>query len=150
MAHLMSVSLKWRRTGYRMDLWDPERPQLAWLARLGDTHPPQRSRPIPSGAQPPGELVQELIDPEALHVVDRYAIDTGRAPVSTDLPPRPAHDVAAGDLVKQGMKTAIPTLLGTALQHALESANPIHTQGVADRPSRYGTHQVPLILPVHR
>ena len=74
-----------------------------------------------------GEPVEELIDPEALHVIDRYAIDTRCAPVSTDLPPRPAHHVAAGDLVKQGMKTAIPILLSAAVQHALESTNPIHT-----------------------
>ena len=40
------------------------------------------------------------------------------------------------------METAIPILLGTAVQHALESTNPVHAHGVADRPSRnVGTHQ---------
>jgi len=48
------------------------------------------------------------------------------------------------------METAILILLSTAVQHALESTNPVHTQGVADGSSRYGTHQVPLLLPVHR
>ena len=59
---------------------DPERPQLAWLARLGDMHPPQRPRTVLARPQLRGELVEELIDPEALHVIDRYAIDTGGAP----------------------------------------------------------------------
>ena len=123
---------------------------MTWPARLGDMHPPQRPRTVLARPQLRGEPVEELIDPEALHIIDRYAIDTRCAPVSTDLPPRPAHHVAAGDLVKQGMKTAIPILLSAAVQHASESTNPIHTQGVADRPSRYGTHQVPLLLLVHR
>ena len=40
------------------------------------------------------------------------------------------------------------SLLGTAVQHALESTNPIHTSAAADGPSRYGTDQVALLLPV--
>ena len=47
------------------------------------------------------------------------------------------QDVAAGDLVKERMETTIPILLGTAVEHALESTNPVHTQGAADGPSRY-------------
>jgi hypothetical protein len=48
-----------------------------------------------------------------------------------------------GDLVIQGMEAAIPILLSTAVEHALESTNPVHALGAADGPSRYGTHQSP-------
>ena len=41
------------------------------------------------------------------------------------------------------MEAAIPVLLGTAVQHALESTNPVHAKGAADGPSRNGTHQSP-------
>jgi hypothetical protein len=129
---------------------DAKRPELSRPARLGDTHPPQRPRTVPARPELHGEFVKELIDPEVFHVIDRYAIDTGGPSVHTNLPPRPVHDVAAGDLVMQGMKTAILILLGTAVEHALESTNPVHAGGVADGPSRNGTHQVPLLLLVHR
>src|SRR5436305_15327195 len=70
--------------------------------------------------------------------------------VSADLAPSPPEHVAAGDLVIQGMEAAILVLLSAAVKHALESTNPIHAHGVADGPSRFGTHQVLLTLPVHR
>ena len=113
-------------------------------------NPPQRPRPVGPGAQPSGELIKELTHPRGDHVVDGDAIDARRAPVDTDLAPGPAHDVAAGDLVIQSMEAAVPILLGTAVEHALESTNPVHTSGAADGPSRYGTRQIPLLLPVHR
>jgi hypothetical protein len=47
-------------------------------------------------------------------------------------------------LSHRGMETTIPILLSAAVQHALESTNPVHTQGAADGPSRnVGTHQSP-------
>ena len=127
-----------------------ERPQLTWPARLGDMNPSQRPRPIRPGLELRGELVEEVADPGTHDVIDGDPIDAGRPTVSTDLAPRLPEHVAAGDLVIQGVETAIPILLGTAVQHALESTNPIHTSGAADGPSRYGTRQVPLLLPVHR
>src|SRR5271166_6854553 len=111
---------------------------------------PQQPRPVGPGAQLRGDLVEELAHPRDDDVVDADSINAGCAPVGTDLAPGPAHDVAAGDLVTQGVEAAIPILLGTAVKHALESTNPIHTQGAADGPSRYGTRQIPLLLPVHR
>lgn len=129
---------------------DTERPQLAWPARLGYMNPPQRPRPIRPGAQPPGEVVEELFDPGAHDIVDGDPIDTGRSPVLTDLALSLFEHVAAGDLVVQSVEAAIPILLSTAVEHALESTNPVHASGAADGPSRYGTHQVLLLLPVHR
>ena len=64
-------------------------------------------------------------------------------------PSLPEH-IAAGDLVIEGVEAAILVLLGTAVQHALESTNPVHALGAADGSSRFGTHQVLLLLPVHR
>ena len=49
---------------------------------------------------------------------------------------------AAGELVMAG-ETAIPLLLNTAVEHALESMNPVHALGAADGTSRFGTHQGP-------
>jgi hypothetical protein len=113
-------------------------------------NPPQRPRPVRPGAQLRGKLVEELTHPRGDHFVDGDPINAGRAAVGTDLAPSPPEHVAAGDLVIEGVEAAILVLLGTAVEHALESTNPIHTQGVADGPSRYGTRQVPLLLPVHR
>jgi hypothetical protein len=39
------------------------------------------------------------------------------------------------------VEAAILILLSTAVEHALESTNPVHALGAADGPSRYGTHQ---------
>lgn len=71
--------------------------------------------------------------------------------MARELAPDPQHDVAAGDLVEEGVEAAIPILLGTAVEHALESTNTIHALGTADGPSlEIGTHRVPLVLRVHR
>ena len=113
-------------------------------------NPPQRPRPVGPGAQPSGELIKELTHPRGDHVVDGDAIDARRAAVSTDLAPSLPEHVAAGDLVIEGMEAAIPVLLGTAVEHALERTNPVHALGAADGPSRYGTRQVLLLLLVHR
>ena len=122
---------------------DAEWPHLTWPARLRDVHPPQRPRPVGSGAQLLGELIEELTHPRGDDVADGDAIDARCAPVGTDLAPSLPEHVAAGDLVIEGMEAAIPVLLSTAVQHALESTNPVHAFGAADGPSRYGTHQSP-------
>src|ERR1039458_3299615 len=122
---------------------DTKRPQRAWPARLGDIHPSQWPRPVDPGPQLRGELVEELAHPGTHDRVDGDPIDARRSSVSTDLAPGPAHDVAAGDLVTQGMEAAILVLLSAAVEHALESTNPVHAHGAADGSSRFGTHQSP-------
>jgi hypothetical protein len=42
-----------------------------------------------------------------------------------------------------GHANAVPVLLSTAVEHALESMNPVRALGAADGSSRYGTHQGP-------
>jgi hypothetical protein len=96
---------------------------------------PQRPRPIPTGTQSGGELVEEIAGPGDLDVIDGHAIDAGGPVVSTDLAPRPLQDIAAGDLVKEHVKTTIPILLSTAVKHALKGTNTVHTKGATDRPS---------------
>jgi hypothetical protein len=114
-------------------------------------NPPQRPRPVTPGAQLLGKLVQEDANPAGHDVVDGHAIDARGSAVGTDLAPSPPEHVAAGDLVKESVKAAVPILLGTAVEHALESTNTIHAPGAADGPSlQIGTHRVPLVLPVHR
>jgi hypothetical protein len=123
-----------------------ERPGLAPPARLRDTDSSQRPRPVATGTQRLGELVEELAHPGTLDLLDGHAIDSGSPAVCTDIAPGPQHDVAAGDLVEQGMEAAIPILLGTAVEHALESTDTVHALGAADGPSRVlGTHQSPSL-----
>ena len=129
---------------------DTERPQLPRPARLWDMNAPQRPRPVRSGTQLGGELVEKAAHPGSHDIVDCDPIDARGSTVGTDLAPGPPEHVAAGDLVIERVEAAILVLLGTAVEHALESTNPIHTRGVADRPSRYGTRQALLLLPVHR
>jgi hypothetical protein len=129
---------------------DAERPELAWFARLGDVRPPERPWPVVTGAQPLGEPVEELAHPGSHNVIDGDPIDARGSAVGTDLTPSPPEHVAAGDLVIEGMEAAIPILLSAAVEHALESTNPVHAHCAADGPSRYGTRQVLLLLPVHR
>jgi len=95
---------------------------------------PQRPRPIPTGTQLGGEPVEEITNTGSLDRLDGDAINARGSAVSTNLAPGSAHDVAAGDLVKQSMKTTITILLGTAVKHALESTNPVHTKGATDGP----------------
>jgi len=122
---------------------DTERPQLTWPPRLWDMNPPQRPRTVLARPELLSEFVEEVTHPGGHDVVDGHAIDAGRPAVSTDLAPSPLHDVAAGDLVKEGVETTILVLLSAAVQHALESTNPVHALGAADGSSRYGTHQSP-------
>jgi hypothetical protein len=98
-------------------------------------NPSQRPRPVGPGSQPLGEIVEEITDPGALDSLDGHAIDARGSVIGTDLAPRPLQDVAAGDLVKERVETTVPVLLGTAVEHALEGTNTVHTQGATDRPS---------------
>jgi hypothetical protein len=85
--------------------------------------PPQRPRTIRSGTQLGGKLIKEVAHPGIHDVADGDPIDARGPAVSTNLAPSPAHDVVAGDLVIQGVETATLVLLGTAVEHALESTN---------------------------
>jgi hypothetical protein len=115
----------------------PGLPGLGMYARLSGRGP------VVPGAQPLGEPIEKVAHPGAHDVVDGDPIDARRSAVGTDLAPGPPEHVAAGDLVIEGMEAAIPILLSTAVEHALESTNPVHALGAADGPSRFGTHQSP-------
>ena len=131
------------------DSGDAERAGLPRLARLRDVHSPQRLGPIRTGPQPSGEFVEEgshRLDTPGLDVGDAHAVDTGGALVGGHVNPRPPHHVAAGDLVEEGMEPTCAVLLGTAIEHALQSSNGIQTIGLSDGPSRHvGTHQRPSL-----
>jgi hypothetical protein len=114
---------------------DAERPGLARLARLGDVHPSQRRRPVGPGPQVRGELLQEGRHPGRLNGLDGYPINAWRPSVGTDVPPCPPQDVAAGDLVVEGMETTARILLGTAVQHALQGTGRIQAIGLRGGPS---------------
>ena len=87
--------------------------------------------------------------PPASIVGDAHAVDSGSALVGGHVNPRPPHHVAAGDLVEEGVEPTCPVLLGTAVEHALQSSNGIQAIGLSDGPSRHlGTHQRPS-LPRH-
>jgi hypothetical protein len=90
---------------------------------------PQRPRPVSAGAPPAGERFEELAYPGALDLLDGHAIDPTSPAVCTDLAPGPLHDVAAGDLVKEGVEAAIPILFSAAVENALESTNTVHAPG---------------------
>jgi len=80
------------------------------------------------------------------HLRGKWLIEVGEmhALVGTHVAPRLPHHVAAGDLVKQGVKPTHPILLGTAIKHALEGSNAIPANGRTDGASRKpGTHQRP-------
>ena len=54
----------------------------------------------------------------------------------------PPHDIAAGDLVAEGVEASGGFLLGTAIEHTLKGSDRVHAFGVADGSSRvFGTHQ---------
>jgi hypothetical protein len=122
---------------------NPERTELVRSARFRDVNPPQRPRPIRPGTQPRGKLIEEVAYPASHDVLDGDPIDPRGSAVGTDLAPSPPEHVAAGDLVTEGVEAAIPILLSTAVEHALESTNPVHALGAADGSSRFGTHQSP-------
>ena len=133
------------RGGHRHPVADcgyPERPGLARLARLGDMYPTQRLRPVSPGPKLGGESFEEFLHPGLLDSVHADAIDPGSALVGTHVAPRLPHHVAAGDLVKQGVKPTHGILLGTAIKHALEGSNAVPANGRTDGASRKpGTHQ---------
>jgi len=106
-------------------------------------NPAQRPRTVLARPQLHRELIEEVTHPGSHDVLNGHAINARSPAVSPNLTPRSAHNVAAGDLVKQSMETAILILLGTTVQHALETTNPVPADGEADRSSRYGTHQSP-------
>ena len=64
----------------------------------------------------------------------------GAPPVGGHVDPRPPQHVAAGDLVVEGMEPTLRVLLGTAIEHALQGSNRVHTFGVSDGPSRHRRH----------
>jgi hypothetical protein len=124
---------------------NPKRPGAARLAWLGDEDPPQRPWPVGPGLQLCGELLEEGRHPGRLHRIDGDPIGTRRPSVSTDLVPGPEQDVAAGDLVEQGMKTTIRLLLGAAVQHTLQGMGLVQAIGLRGGPSPHRALTDPLL-----
>lgn len=141
---------------------DGERPILPRL-RLRDVDSPQRGRSIALPLECCGDLREELVDPGLLDGVDRDPVRSRSPSVCTDLAPGPLQDVAAGDVLIQGMEAAVRVLLGTAVKHALQGSRflhpfgpcnrarprgpPVRTVGVAGGPSPIpGTHQVSSLV----
>ena len=108
---------------------DAKRPGLARLARLGDMDSPQRRRPVGPGPERCREVAEEGCHPGRLDVGDGDPIHAGRPSVCSYLVPGPEQDVAAGDLVEQGMEPAMGLLLGTAVQHALQGTGWVQAVG---------------------
>jgi hypothetical protein len=121
---------------------DAKRPGLARLPRLGDVHPPQRRRPVAPGPKRCGEVAQEARHPGRLDLVDGHTVHAGRPSVGTDLVPGSPQDVAAGDLVVEGMEATVRLLLGTAVQHTLQGTGPVQAISLRGGPSPHaGTHR---------
>jgi DNA invertase Pin-like site-specific DNA recombinase len=110
---------------------DAERPGLARLARLGNVDPPQRRRPVGPGPKRCREVLEEGCHPGRLDLLDGHAIDAGCPSVGTNVVPGPFEDIAAGDLVEQGMEPAVGLLLGAAVQHALQGTDLVQAVGLA-------------------
>jgi hypothetical protein len=127
------------------DSGSAEWPGLARLARLWDSDPPQRLRPISTGSKICGEAVKE--GPHRLRTLgfdvgDTCTVDARGPLVGGHVDPRPPHHVVADEFVDEGMEPACPVLLGTAIQHALKGSNGVQTIGLPDGPRRVlGTHQ---------
>jgi hypothetical protein len=122
--------------------WDRQRPGTARLSWLGDEDSPQRLRPVGPSPKLRGELLKEGRHPGRLHGVDGHPINARRPSVSTDLVPGPLEDVAAGDLVEQGMEATVRLLLGAAVQHTLQGTGRIQAIGSRGGPSPHaGTHR---------
>jgi hypothetical protein len=85
--------------------------------------PPQRRRPVPTGPKRCREVTEEGCHPGRLDVGDGHAIGARRPSVGSHLVPGPFEDVAAGDLVEQGMEPAVWLLLGAAVEHALQGTD---------------------------
>ncbi len=124
---------------------DAERPGLTRLARFGDVDPSQGLRAIRLCLKCCGEAVEEHLDPVGATFGDRrnaHAVNSGGTLVLCHLDPGPPQDVAAGDLVVEGVEASGGILLGTAIEHALKGSDRVHAFGVADGSSRvFGTHQ---------
>ena len=118
--------------------WDRQRPGTARLSWLGDIDSPQRLRPVGPSPKLRGELLKEGCHPGRLYGVDGDPIHARRPSVSTDLVPGPPQDVAAGDLVVEGMETTVRLLLGTAVQHPLQGTGRIQAIGSRGGPSLTG------------
>lgn len=124
---------------------DPEGPGGTRLPRFWNVDPPQWLRTIPARLQLHSQSIEELDHSGLQDIIDGDTVDARSPLVHTDLSPCPPQHVAAGDFVEQGMEPSVRFLLGTSIQHSLESSDTIHTFGAADGPSRsLGTHQVPL------
>jgi len=122
--------------------WDRQWPGAARLSWLGDEDPPQRRRPVGPGPESCGELLKEGFHPGRLHRVDGHPINARRPSVGTNLVPGPEQDVAAGDLVVEGMETTVRLLLGTAVQHTLQGTGCVQALGSRGGPSpQAGTHR---------
>ena len=68
----------------------------------------------------------------------------GAPSVGSHLLPGPEQDVAADDLVVQGMEAALRLLLGTAVEHALQRTGWVQAVGLRGGPSPHaGTHRIP-------
>jgi hypothetical protein len=103
---------------------DAERPGRPRLVRLGDVDPAQRSRAVRLVPQLLAEPVEERPHSHDATVGDRrdtHAVDAGSALVLGHLGPCPPQDVAAGDLVVEGVEAPVGLLLGAAIQHALKA-----------------------------
>jgi hypothetical protein len=115
--------------------WDAERPGGARLARLGDVDPPQRRRPVDPAPERGGEVIEEGCHPGRLNSLDGDPIHAGRPSVGSHLVPGPFEDVAAGDLVEQGMEAAMRLLLGAAIEHVLQGTDLVQAVGLRGGPS---------------
>jgi hypothetical protein len=112
---------------------------LARLPGLGDVHPPKRLRPIRLGFQLLGEIVEEDSYSFCAPVLDRrdgHAVDAGSAVVGGNVDPCSPHHVTADELVVKSVKPTFRVLLGTAVEHALERLESVHTLDPADGSGR--------------
>jgi hypothetical protein len=123
---------------------DRQRSGTTRLPRFWDMDPPQRRRPVRPGPKRCREVAEEGRHPGRLHGVDGHPIGAGRPSVCSHLVPGPAQDVAAGDLVVQGMEPALGLLLGTAVQHALQRTGRVQAIGPRGGPSPHRALTDPL------
>jgi hypothetical protein len=109
--------------------------------------PPQRRRPVGPSLERCGKIVEEGRHPGRLDVLDGDPIGAGRPSVCSHLVPGPFEDVAAGDLVEQGMEPALRLLLGTAVEHALQRTGCVQAVGLRGGPSPHRALTDPLPAP---
>src|SRR4029453_1920733 len=100
--------------------------------------------PVDPGPKRCREVVEEGRHPGRLDAFDGDPIPARRPMVGSPLAPGPPQDVAAGDLVEQGMEPADRLLLGAAVQHALQGTDLVQAIGPRGGPSpQAGTHRIP-------